>query len=158
MRILRRTSAALVLLCLGLVLGVATAAAKSTDAEVQAGLEKLSEAPGGPPGAIATLYRNGKLTTLSAGVAEVGKSAKPGATDHMRIASVAKAFSGAVALNLVQAGKLEIGSTVGEVLSTMPKAWSTVTLAELLNHTSGLPDYTKSAGFIKQAETDPRGF
>ena len=65
MRILRPTSAALVLLCLGLALGVATAAAKSTDAEVQAGLEKLTEAPGGPPGAIATLYRNGKLTTLS---------------------------------------------------------------------------------------------
>jgi D-alanyl-D-alanine carboxypeptidase len=158
MRILRPTSSALVLLCLGLVLFAGTATAKSTDAEVQAGLEKLTEAPGGPPGAIATLYRNGKLTTLSAGVSEVGKPAKPRATDHMRIASVAKAFSGAVALNLVQAGKLEFDSTVGEVLPTMPKAWSTVTLAELLNHTSGLPDYTKSAGFIKQAETDPRGF
>ena len=158
MRILRPLSAALVLLCLGLVLGAGTAAAKSTDAEVQAGLEKLTEAPGGPPGAIATLYRNGKLTTLSAGVSEVGKPAKPRATDHMRIASVAKAFSGAVALNLVQAGKLEFDSTVGEVLPTMPKTWSTVTLTELLNHTSGLPDYTKSDGFIKQAETDPKGF
>lgn len=40
----------------------------------------------------------------------------------------------------------------------MPKAWSTVTLTELLNHTSGLPDYTKSKGFFKQVETDPRGF
>jgi D-alanyl-D-alanine carboxypeptidase len=158
MRILRPLSAALVLLCLGLALGVATAAARSTDAEVQAGLEKLTEAQGGPPGAIATLYRNGKLTTLSAGVADVDKPGKPRATDHMRIASVAKAFSGAVALNLVQAGKLEFDSTVGEVLTTVPKAWSTVTLAELLNHTSGLPDYTKSDGFIKQAETDPRGF
>lgn len=158
MPILRPLSAALVLLCLGLALGVATAAARSTDAEVQAGLEKLTEAQGGPPGAIATLYRNGKLTTLSAGVADVDNPAKPRATDHMRIASVAKAFSGAVALNLVQAGKLEFDSTVGEVLTTMPKTWSTVTLTELLNHTSGLPDYTKSDGFIKQAETDPRGF
>jgi D-alanyl-D-alanine carboxypeptidase len=158
MRLLRPLSAALALLCLGLAIGVGVASAKSTDAQVQAGLEALVEAPGGPPGAIATLYRGGKLTTLSVGVSNVKKSAAPRATDHMRIASVAKAFSGAVALNLVQAGKLDFDSTVGEVLPTMPKAWSAVTLAELLNHTSGLPDYTKSDGFIKQAETDPRGF
>jgi D-alanyl-D-alanine carboxypeptidase len=158
MRILRPLSAVLVLLCLGLAVGAGIASAKSTDAKVQKGLEKLVDAQGGPPGAIATLYRNGKLTTLSAGVSDVRKSAAPRATDHMRIASVAKAFSGAVALNLVQAGKLDLDSTVGEALATMPKAWSTVTLAELLNHTSGLPDYTKSDGFIKQAKTDPRGF
>ena len=158
MRILRPLSAALTLLCLGLAIGAGVASAKSTDAEVQKGLEKLVEAPGGPPGAIATLYRGGKLTTLSAGVADVRKAAAPRATDHMRIASVAKAFSGAVALNLVQAGKLRIDSTIGEVLPTMPKAWSAVTLGELLSHTSGLPDYTKSDGFIKQATRNPRGF
>src|SRR6202012_6082503 len=33
-----------------------------------------------------------------------------------------------------------------------------VTLRQMLHHTSGLPDYTKSAGFIKQGETDPTGF
>ncbi|HJZ37767.1 MAG TPA: serine hydrolase domain-containing protein [Solirubrobacterales bacterium] len=158
MRLLRPLAAALALLCLGLALSAGVASAKSTDAEVQKGLEGLVASPGGPPGAIATLYRDGKLTTLSAGRSDIKKAAKPRATDHMRIASVAKAFSGAVALNLVQAGKLEVDSTVGEVLTTMPKAWSAVTLGELLDHTSGLPDYTKSDGFIKQATTDPRGF
>jgi D-alanyl-D-alanine carboxypeptidase len=158
MRLLRPLAAALALLCLGLALSAGVASAKSTDAEVQKGLEGLVASPGGPPGAIATLYRGGKLTTLSAGRSNIKKAAKPRATDHMRIASVAKAFSGAVALNLVQAGKLEVDSTVGEVLTTMPKAWSAVTLSELLDHTSGLPDYTKSDGFIKQATTDPRGF
>jgi D-alanyl-D-alanine carboxypeptidase len=33
-----------------------------------------------------------------------------------------------------------------------------VTLEQLLHHTSGVPDYTKSAGFIKQAETNPHGY
>src|ERR1700754_2698298 len=132
MRILRPLSAALALLCLGLALSAGVASAKTTDAEVQKGLEGLIAAQDGPPGVIATLYRDGKLTTLSAGVSNVRKSAKPRPTDHMRIASVAKAFSGAVALNLVQAGKLEVGSTIGEVLPTMPKAWSAVTLGELL--------------------------
>ena len=28
----------------------------------------------------------------------------------------------------------------------------------MLNHTSGLPDYTKSDGFFEQAENDPQGY
>ena len=40
----------------------------------------------------------------------------------------------------------------------MPAAWSAVTVRQLLNHTSGVPDYTKSAAFAKQFKTDPRGF
>src|ERR1700755_623395 len=98
MRHLRPLAAALALLCLGLALSAGVASAKSTDAEVLKGLEGLVASPGGPPGAITTLYRDGKLTTLSTGRADIEKQAKPRSTDHMRIASVAKAFSGAVAL------------------------------------------------------------
>lgn len=158
MRILRPLSAALALLCLGLAVSAGVASAKTTDAEVQAGLDGLVTSPGGPPGAIATLYRNGKLTTFSAGRSNIKKATKPRATDHMRIASVAKAFSGAVALNLVQAGKLSLDDTIGKVLPTLPSAWSAVTLRQMLHHTSGLPDYTQSEGFAKQAKTNPKGF
>jgi D-alanyl-D-alanine carboxypeptidase len=147
-----------VLACMALLFGAATATAKTTDAEVLKGLEGLVTSPGGPPGAIATLYRDGKLTTLSTGRADIKKSTKPRATDHMRIASVAKAFSGAVALHLVREGKLGLDDTIATVLPTLPSAWGQVTLEELLHHTSGVPDYTKSDGFIKQAETDPRGY
>jgi D-alanyl-D-alanine carboxypeptidase len=147
-----------VLACMALLFGAAIATAKTTDAEVLKGLEGLVTSPGGPPGAIATLYRDGKLTTLSTGRADIKKSTKPRATDHMRIASVAKAFSGAVALHLVREGKLGLDDTIATVLPTLPSAWGQVTLEELLHHTSGVPDYTKSDGFIKQAETDPRGY
>jgi D-alanyl-D-alanine carboxypeptidase len=157
-RLLRPLLVSLALLCLGLAFGVGAAAAKTTDAEVLKGLEGLVTSPNGPPGAIATLYRNGKLTTLSTGRADIKKEAAPRATDHMRIASVAKAFSGAVAFHLVQAGELSLDSTIAETLPTLPKAWGQVTLGELLHHTSGVPDYTKSDGFIKQATTDPHGF
>jgi D-alanyl-D-alanine carboxypeptidase len=137
---------------------VGSAAAKTTDAQVLKGLEGLVTSPGGPPGAIATLYRDGKLTTLSTGRADVNKAAKPRATEHMRIASVAKAFSGAVALNLVRSGQLSLDDTIGKVLPTLPRAWGKVTLRELLNHTSGVPDYTQSEAFEKQAGTNPRGY
>src|SRR5436305_1355618 len=60
------------------------------------GLEALVRAPGGPPGVIATLYRDGRLTVLSAGRANVARPRAPRPGDHMRLASVAKAFNGAV--------------------------------------------------------------
>src|ERR687888_1819579 len=84
--------------------GTGRAAGPATAADVQRGLDRLVAARNGPPGAIATLYRNGRLTVLRAGRADVGRARAPRATDHMRIASVAKAFSGAIALHLVRSG------------------------------------------------------
>jgi D-alanyl-D-alanine carboxypeptidase len=158
MRLVRSLSVLATLVCLALALSAGSAGAKTTDAQVLKGLEGLVTSPGGPPGAIATLYRDGKLTTLSTGRADVRKAAKPRSTDHMRIASVAKAFSGAVALNLVRSGQLSLDDTIEKVLPTLPKAWGKVTLRELLNHTSGVPDYTGSEAFFDHAKTKPRAY
>ena len=139
-------------------IGATVASAAPTSQAVQRGLERLVKTPGGPPGAIATLYRNGHLTVLRAGRANVKRKRAPRATDHMRIASVAKAFSGAVALHLVRAGMLGLDDTIAKRLPGMPAAWGEVTVRQMLSHTSGLPDYTKSNGFAEQAKNDPRGF
>lgn len=150
------------------LLGVASAAvalvapsagqARTTDAAVQRGLERLVAADGGPPGAIATLYRDGRLTVLRAGRSDAKRRGAPKAGQHMRIASIAKAFSGAVALHLVQEGRLGLDDTIGQQLPSMPAAWHAVTVRQLLNHTSGVPDYTKSKAFAEHASTHPRAY
>ena len=54
---------------------------------------------------------------------------------------------------------LGLDDTIGQRLpGMMPAAWSAVTLREMLNHTSGLPDYTHSDGFRRQANKDPHGY
>ena len=141
-----------------LIPAAADANGRATAESVQRGLERLVAARGGPPGAIATLYRNGRLTVVRAGDADIRRKRPPRATDHMRIASVAKAFSGAVALQLVRDGRLGLDDTLGERLPGMPAAWAGVTVRQMLNHTSGLPDYTRSEGFAEQVRTAPRGF
>ena len=111
------TAAALVLLA---VPGTAAASARD-DARVQRGLERLVEARGGPPGAIATLHRDGRTTVLRAGYGDRAKRRRPRSTDHMRIASVAKAFSGAVALRLVRDGRLGLDDTIARTGPTCPR-------------------------------------
>ncbi|MGW5849067.1 serine hydrolase domain-containing protein [Streptomyces sp. NPDC055254] len=119
-------------------------------------LRELVERPDGPPGAIAVLRDGDRTEVYRAGVADLESGRPPRATDHMRIASVAKAFSGAVALGLVDRGRLHLDDTIGEVLPGQPAAWHEVTLRQLLNHTSGLPDYSASPEFIDIVSEDPR--
>jgi D-alanyl-D-alanine carboxypeptidase len=139
--------------------GVARPRARTTDATVQRLLNRLLAAPGGPIGAILTLNRRGHTTVLRAGRADATRPGAPRLGDHMRIASITKAYTGAIALRLVQAGRLGLDDTIGQRLAgVMPRAWSAVTVRQMLNHTSGLPDYTRSAGFRRQAETNPRGY
>ncbi len=103
--------------------------------------------PGGPPGAIAIVQRGQSLATHSFGVSEIGNSRKPRKNDYMRVASVAKAFSGAAALALVDLGVLALDDSIGRWLPNLPFAWHGVTLRQLLDHTSGLPDFTENSAF-----------
>lgn len=119
-------------------------------------LEALVRSPGGPPGAIAVLRVGQERTVVRAGSAEAGTRRPPGVDDHMRIASTAKAFSGAVALTLVDRRVLSLDDTIGRRLPRLPHRWHQVTLRQLLHHTSGLPDYSQSEGFLDVLRADPR--
>ncbi|MDJ0467069.1 serine hydrolase domain-containing protein [Streptomyces sp. H27-C3] len=119
-------------------------------------LQELTTAPGGPPGAIAVLKRGSRTEVYRAGVAETGTDRPIEVTDHMRIASTAKAYSGAVSLQFVDRGKLRLNDTIGKVLPRLPRDWHRVTLRQLLNHTSGLPDYTAAPEFLALVTENPR--
>ncbi|WP_416982009.1 serine hydrolase domain-containing protein [Streptomyces sp. T028] len=160
---LRRRSRALSVLvvCLG-ALAPATAAGQAgaasgtpDDRTLQRRLEAFLDGPGGPPGAIAVLRRDGRTRVVRAGVADLTTGRQPRTSDHMRIASTAKAFSGAVALSLVDRHRLRLDDTLRQRLPQLPSIWGKVTLRQLLNHTSGLPDYSESPVFRAQVQADP---
>ena len=127
------------------------AAAKGPDAALDRALRDLVAMEGGPPGVIAVVQRGEKREVHTFGVANLKSEWPMRIDDRMRIASAAKAFSGAVALSLVSEGELSLDDTIGERLSGLPEpppdAWSDVTLGQLLNHTSGLPDLLESEAF-----------
>jgi D-alanyl-D-alanine carboxypeptidase len=86
-------------------------------------VKELVAMPGGPPGAIAVVQRGSDRSVHSAGVAEVGSETTPDANDHMRLASVSKAFNGAAALALVDDGVVSLDDTISKWLPDLPDAW-----------------------------------
>jgi D-alanyl-D-alanine carboxypeptidase len=130
-------------------IGTAGADTIAADAALDAKLQALVAQHGGPPGAIAVVQRGKHREVHAFGVGNIKTERPMRAGDRMRIASAAKAFSGGVALSLVSKGKLSLNDTIGERLPNLPDRWSKVTLGQLLNHTSGIPDFSKSNGFRK---------
>jgi D-alanyl-D-alanine carboxypeptidase len=122
-------------------------------------LGRLVRQSGGPPGITAIVQQGSQKVLHRAGLANLATKAPMQATDSMRVASVAKAFSGAVALSLAADGTLSLGDTIGKWLPDLPKAWSKVTLRQLLNHVSGIPDFSTTEAFrtalIKSLLTAP---
>lgn len=126
-------------------------------AKLARAINRLVRRPDGPPGVIVEIRRGERRTVFTAGAADISCNAvgttacvpirAPHTADYMRIASVSKAFSGAAALALVTAGRLSLDDTIGDRLPDLPVAWHAVTLRQLLNHTSGMPDFTASKGF-----------
>ena len=61
------------------------------------------------------------------------------ATDRFRAASITKSFVATVALQLVGEGKLSLSDTVERRLPGILPYGDRITLRQLLNHTSGVP-------------------
>lgn len=62
--------------------------------------------------------------------------------DWYRIGAVTMTLTATAVLKLDEAGKLSIEDPISKHLPDLPEAWRAITLRQLLNHTSGLPNYT----------------
>ena len=114
-----------------LVADVAAGANPSSQATLQVALERLVVSPDGPPGAIAVIQHGDTISVVTAASVLAGTSMPPSANDHIRVASVAKAFSGATALALVAHNVVSLDDTIGRWLPGLPKPWDPVTLGGL---------------------------
>ncbi len=59
---------------------------------------------------------------------------------QFRIGSLTKQFTAAAILLLQARGKLHVGDAICPYLAPCPPAWQPITIAELLTHTSGIPN------------------
>src|SRR6266576_2741511 len=97
-----------------------------------------SDAPG-----LAVLVRKNGSTVFEHGygVRELRTKAKIDAHTNFRLASFTKQFTAMAIMLLVHDGKLRYDETLPEIFPDFPAFGKTISIHNMLNHTSGLPDY-----------------
>ncbi|MFZ4930398.1 serine hydrolase domain-containing protein [Chryseobacterium sp. Mn2064] len=102
-------------------------------------IKKLSQA-GDFNGNILVAKNNKIIYNSSLGYTDVTKTKKLTSDDRFNIGSITKEFSGVALLQLQEQGKLQLKDPVSRYISELPQWANEVTLKDLLQYTSGIPD------------------
>ncbi len=87
------------------------------------------------------------LLNESFGSADLEWNIPNSADTKFRLGSLTKQFTAVLILQLQQEGKLQTDTPVSKYLTDTPSAWGQITLANLLGHTSGIPDFANDPSF-----------
>lgn len=93
------------------------------------------------PGLSVVVTRKGDvLHHGSYGVADLQLQAPVTSNTVFPLASITKTFAATAVMQLVEKGKLSLDATLASLVPNAPAGWGTVTVSQMLGHTSGLPD------------------
>jgi D-alanyl-D-alanine carboxypeptidase len=118
----------------------APAVAEALDQKLQSRLNKLRSKYAIPGVSVTIILNDGATRTGTSGLANVRKKTRVKEDTAFALASVSKTYTAALILALADEGKLDLDARVSRLL---PKVRFTgrATVRQLLNHTSGLPDF-----------------
>ncbi|WP_406004227.1 serine hydrolase domain-containing protein [Streptomyces sp. NBC_00987] len=127
----------------------ATSASAGRDA-VRQSLNALVRDDGMPAALASVKGRDGRTRTYTAGVGDLSTGSKVPVGGQVRIGSNTKAFTAVVVLQLVGEGKIALGADVDTYLPGLVRGKGIdgrrITVRQLLQQTSGLPNYTNYLG------------
>jgi CubicO group peptidase (beta-lactamase class C family) len=111
--------------------------------------------PPDQPGAAALVIKDGKVVLRKGyGLANVELGVPLGPEDVFEIGSITKQFTAAAVLLLQQQGKLRVDDEITRYLPDYPTHGETITIENLLTHTSGVPSYTGMPEWFPRVRED----
>ena len=132
-----------------LLIGLSHYAAFCQDTETQSALQKVDayiraqEGQGAFRGSVLVGIDGRIVFEKGYGYADEEWGAKNTPTTKFRIASLTKQFTGASILLLQERHLLQIQDPIQKYVSGLPPSWQSITLHQLLTHTSGIPNYAE---------------
>ncbi|MFE7562145.1 serine hydrolase domain-containing protein [Kitasatospora sp. NPDC057500] len=113
---------------------------------VRAGLERLVKEDRYPAALASVSGPDGRVRNYAAGVADLRTGAKAPVDGQVRAGSNTKTFVAVVVLQLVGEGRVELDAPIERYLPGLVRGEGidgrTITVRQLLQHTSGLPNFT----------------
>ncbi|MBW6480841.1 MAG: beta-lactamase family protein, partial [Bacteroidales bacterium] len=101
-------------------------------------LMALRQKPDEPGGAVAVIYENKVLHRKAYGISDMEKGTKIDENTLFDLASLAKQFTAFSILLLEEQGKLNLDNDIRQYLPELPQYEYTITVRQLLQHTSGI--------------------
>jgi CubicO group peptidase (beta-lactamase class C family) len=123
-----------------LVFSAVTGSAQVSASQIDAVFSSLKSSDA--PGAAVLVVRNGRVAFRRGyGVTDLRTKTKIDAYTNFRLASFTKQFTAACIMLLARDGKLHYDDHLTDFFPEFPEYGKSITVRNLLNHTSGLPDY-----------------
>lgn len=107
-----------------------------------------------PAVSVAVLRGTDTLVMKGYGLATLTPITQASASTVYRIGSITKQFTSAAIMRLIERGKLSLDDPMSKYLPDVPLHGHTVTIRQLLNHTSGIHSYTSSRDWQGTWEQD----
>lgn len=109
----------------------------------------------GVPGVVVGVWQPGEGVWAAAlGQADLATGTPLRVEDRFRVASVTKTFTATVVLELYDDGRLSLEDPISQYVEGIPGGEG-ITLRRLLDHTSGLHEYTDDPVFLQASAADP---
>jgi|GEM_PF-1023235 len=148
-----KSSAARVLLAALAGLGTAGCATGAPLPQLAAARERLAAdcSSGLFSGIVAVRDRGRNVFFHSCGYADAERKDALSATSRFKLFSTSKPFTAAAILALVELGRMELNAPLRTYLSNIPEEWAPITIRQLLQHRSGVPELTENllTGYTK---------
>jgi D-alanyl-D-alanine carboxypeptidase len=146
---------------LGLCLiGAQTAKPAPAASPIQTALDEWRASIQAPGASLGVVTEDGTLTALVSGVSNRAAGTPMKTGDLLMAGSVGKTFFAAVALRLIEQGRLDLNAPISRYLATKP--WFSrlpnakdITVRMLMNHTSGLVRYEMNPKFTADLRAQP---
>lgn len=133
---------------LGLGLGACSSIEKEVARDRRIDQDLAVVTASGVPGASIVVRHGDSTSKVASGVGEVATKAKLEVDDKVRIGSVAKPYIAVVVLQLAEEKKLALDDSVERLLPGMVPKGAGITVRQLLNHTSGIPNYEEHPDYM----------
>jgi D-alanyl-D-alanine carboxypeptidase len=127
---------------------------QAVSSQLPAGLQQAADqlVADGVPGVIIMTRRGQQVSNVVAGLADKATGQPMQPQDKVRIGSITKTFVATVVLQLAAERRLSLNDSVQKWLPGVITGHgyhpAQITIRQLLQHTSGIPDYTSSPGFL----------